>query len=331
MSTVMRVLAPVDFSDSSVLAAQCAAVWAERFGGEVCLLHVVPDAIHTRAATDLVDFNVSTLVEEWTRGTRDALEALATRLPISRERVECVIRLGAAAPEIAAYAAEQKTDVIIMASRGHGAVATLLLGSVAEQVVRRASCPVITVPKGIDLGHWLHAHEGILKGVMLRNVLVATDLCDESMQTIAYGYALAERLDATMHLLHVVESPWSRQLAYVPPPPERIEELRWRAERYVLRVIEELGDVHGIVGATRIGDPFEAIMTYADEIEADMIVLMAHGRNRFEQMMLGSVSHKVLRHARCPVLTLKAGWHAPARSPEPVAVSDDVTVCSRPG
>jgi len=373
MSGMMQVLAPVDFSDSSVQAARCAAAWAERFGGELCLLHVVPDASQPRAETDLAGFNVSTLVEEWTRGTRhllrptssrmkqirsplgdvrpaergktdsrlakrslppwrclgglrrsfarDALDALASRLPIARSRVRSAIRLGQAAPEIVAYAAEQHADVIFMASRSHGAVARALLGSVAEQVVRTATRPVVTVPKDVKLAHWLNARDSVIASVSLRTVLVPTDLTYASYAALSYARDLAVEMNATLHVLHVVESQWNRQLAYVPPPVERIEELRWRAERSLERLVEQVDHAAAMVTIAQIGDPFEEIMAYADELHADLIVMATHGRQGLERLVLGSVAQKVLRHANCPVLTLKQGSPYASTAPAAMATS----------
>jgi nucleotide-binding universal stress UspA family protein len=77
MSPIKKILTPVDFSEGSVRAARGAMAWAERFESELCLLHVVPDTIHDRAYREIAEYSLRALVEDWTRGTRDALDALA--------------------------------------------------------------------------------------------------------------------------------------------------------------------------------------------------------------------------------------------------------------
>jgi nucleotide-binding universal stress UspA family protein len=79
MSPIKKTLVPVDFSESSIAAARGAVACADRFGSELSLLHVIPDAIGNRVPTRLAEFNPPMLVDQWTRGTRDALKALAVR------------------------------------------------------------------------------------------------------------------------------------------------------------------------------------------------------------------------------------------------------------
>jgi universal stress protein A len=244
MSTIKSILAPVDFSDSSVRAARAAVAWAERFSGEVCLLHVVPDALHDRAYHELAEFSLPTLVQDWTRGTRDALEALGERLATSPGRVRTLVRLGQPATEIVTCAAEQQTDLIIMASTGHSPVGRLLLGSVAEQVVRQAVCPVLTIPGEVDVTRWSENREGLLRSMTLRTIVVLTDLSDASSDAVTYAHDLAAELHGVLHVLHVVAPVQDLQLASVPPPMQRSEELRWRAERALMRVAARFEDAH---------------------------------------------------------------------------------------
>ncbi len=322
MSPIKKILVPVDFSESSIKAARGAMAWADRFGSELSLLHVVPDPIHGRVSTELAEFSPKMLVDQWTRGTRDALEALAVRLSTSHDRVRTAVRLGGPAAEIMAYASEQQVDLIAMASRGQGPVGRMLLGSVAEQVVRGATCPVLTIPGDVDVTRWNEDREGHVKSMVLRTVVALTDFGETSRAAVKYAYDLTIHFGATLHVLHVVAPSWERQLAYVPPPPERTEELRWRAERWLMRWVEHFKDPASIVTASRLGKPSEGAVAHADEVGADLMVMATHGREGLERLVLGSVAQGVLRHAHCPVLTMSQAWHEASEAAAPMTSGD---------
>jgi nucleotide-binding universal stress UspA family protein len=308
MSPITRILAPVDFSESSVRAARAAAAWAGRFNAELVLLHVAPEAMGARAYDDLARFSPPTLAEDWTRGSRDALDALAARFS-GAARLRTTVRVGPAASGIIDCAAELPADLIVMASRGHGPVGRALLGSVAEQVIRGASCPVLTIPGEVNVAHWNDDHQGVLKTMVLRTVVALTDFSEISEEALKLAHDLAAPLVATLHVLHVVP-PGETPLALVPPPVEHAEELRWRAERSLMRATESFADARTIVTAALLAKPSDGAIAYADEVSADLIVLATHGRGALDRLLLGSVAQHVLRHAHCPVLTVNQQWQA---------------------
>jgi nucleotide-binding universal stress UspA family protein len=314
MTASKVVLTPVDFSEASVRAARAAMAWAERIGAELHLLHVVPDAIEGRTADALREFSPQTFVEDWTRGTRDALDALAATLSADGRRIRVTIRLGDPVHEITRYAAEESASLIVLASRSHSAISRALLGSVAERVVREAPCPVLTVPADVDVTRWSEDHEGVLRHMTLRKMVVLTDFSDISHAALTYAHDLARQLGAALHVVHVVPPAGERQLAYVPPPIDQPDELRWRAQRWLMRAVESFSDVKGIVTETRQGAPSQEAIAYAEQVSADVLVVATHGRGAIDRLLLGSVAHDVLRRAHCPVLTVNQVWFDAART-----------------
>ena len=139
--TLKRILLPTDFSDTAQHALGYAREMAERFGAEVHVLHVVADPTPQEWAVGAGALVVSDLLKTW---EADAERHLAG---ISVDGVEIVraIRVGHAFFEILQYATDNAIDMIVMGTHGHGPVKHLLLGSVAEKVVRKAPCPVLTV------------------------------------------------------------------------------------------------------------------------------------------------------------------------------------------
>ena len=137
--TLTRILLPTDFSDTAQHALDYARELAGRFGASVHLLHVVPDPMQN-GATEAMPV-VSDLAERWKADAERRLEEIRLDGP----QTVRAVRIGHAFVEILQYAADNAIDMIVMGTHGRGPVEHLLLGSVAEKVVRKASCPVLTV------------------------------------------------------------------------------------------------------------------------------------------------------------------------------------------
>ncbi len=139
--TLTRILLPTDFSDTAKHAHGYARELAVRFDASVHLLHVVSDPTPQDWAVGATGVVVADLLRAWSADAERRLEETVL------EGVETVraIRVGHAFVEIIQYATDQAVDLIVMGTHGRGPVRHLLLGSVAEKVVRKAPCPVLTV------------------------------------------------------------------------------------------------------------------------------------------------------------------------------------------
>lgn len=136
-----RILLPTDFSDTAGHALDYARDLAARFGASVHLLHVVSDPTAQDWAGEVEGLVVPDLLDKW-KG--DAEQRLGEIVLGKIETVRAV-RVGHAFMEILRYATNNGIDLIVMGTHGRGPVRHLLLGSVAEKVVRKAPCPVLTV------------------------------------------------------------------------------------------------------------------------------------------------------------------------------------------
>ena len=144
MIDLRRILVPVDFSPHAGQALKYGAALSEKFGAELYLVHVFQDlAIYQ---TEVVSGAPPILppVEQLTASARGELERLVReknlRVPVHAEVVE-----GSPVEEVVDYAREKDIDLIVLGTHGRGWLAHVLLGSVAEKVVRKAPCPVLTV------------------------------------------------------------------------------------------------------------------------------------------------------------------------------------------
>jgi nucleotide-binding universal stress UspA family protein len=142
---IRRILAPTDFSSPSLAAVDEAAGLARRFGAEVIVLHVHEPPYVGDPDPYVVSASFRLLFAERRRLAEKQMGMLEKRLSRRRAKCHALIGEGRPADEIIAAARKQKADLIVMATRGHTGAKRLLLGSVAERVVRGAPCPVLTL------------------------------------------------------------------------------------------------------------------------------------------------------------------------------------------
>lgn len=135
MVSLKRILVPTDFSEFSNVAVQYAQELANQGGGRVFLLHIPG----TTGENFEADFPIGPF-ETATQGTIKPAEKGGVG-------PEYAVRIGGAADEIIRYAGDREIDLIVMGTHGRGGVSHLLMGSVAEKVIRSGACPVLVVPR----------------------------------------------------------------------------------------------------------------------------------------------------------------------------------------
>ncbi len=146
----------------------------------------------------------------------------------------------------------------------------------------------------------------------IRKVLVPTDFSECSDAALEYGRHMADTFGAALHVLHIVQDPYTQPWAAEAfPAPLGDLLLQWeeQARKRMLDGLTEPERVRATV-ATQIGSPFLEIVRYAQEQQIDLIVIGTHGRGPIGHMLLGSVAEKVVRKAPCPVLTVHQRAHA---------------------
>ncbi len=149
--TLTRILVPTDFSETSGTALKYALPLAREFGAELHLLHVLDLTAGQYFAAEVAMVPSPAVEAEAQARAETELATLLTREEIATYRAQLVIERGAPFATIIRYARQHDIDLIVMGTHGRGAVAHLIIGSVAENVVRKAPCPVLTIPlKGHD-------------------------------------------------------------------------------------------------------------------------------------------------------------------------------------
>jgi nucleotide-binding universal stress UspA family protein len=297
MTRVRQILCATDFSPASEPAWQEALLLARLCHAELALLHVVPPVmfppdgyIPPRVYQELVD-----------AAHHDAhagLERLVGQAADPRLKVRTRVEEGGPAASILEVAREEMADLVVLGTHGRTGVERLVLGSVADRVVRQASCPVLTVP----------ARPGVATAGRLGRILYATDFSPAAREGWPWAVALAEAAGADIDLLHVTLAPVGDHEV----PAERLGEMaqtlheqgQAAAERFLRRYCpQDLARerVHVLIGR---GPVAEQIAHWARSRSADLIVMGTHGWSGLLRWMLGSVAHHLLQTAPCPLLTV---------------------------
>ncbi len=304
MLEIERILFPTDFSECARHAFPHTLHFADNFHAEVHLLHalVLHETDPANAAHPLPDVEglYEVLEEHAESQLASAVASHGDGVKFRRAQVRSISAAGA----ILAYAADHAIDLITMGTHGRRGLRRLLLGSVAEEVVRLAPCPVLTVPertKGPEPGH-------------VARILVPVDFSEHAKLALVYANQLAQLYAARLHLLHVID-----EVVYpdfyppvVPPVGPASDELRERSEEGLRELIAQVthpnAETH--VGAGRASPE---IVRFAEELSADLIVIASHGLTGIRHMLLGSVTEQVIRGAPCPVFTVKVFRKPPGR------------------
>lgn len=223
----------------------------------------------------------------------DRVNALTGR---SAKDFDIRIESGPADAAILRVAEDVQSTLIVTASRGLSGIARLLLGSVAERVVRYAHCSVFIA----------RPHEKTQK------ILVATDLSEASQTAVVHAAELARKNSAELvviYCLDVMPSPamgLTVPFGGVPivPPPELIEQMRTGA----LAALDELVTRLGIKAQTQVveGEVASTILRTAEKMSADLLVVATHGRTGLARIALGSVAEKVVKAAKSSVLVVRS-------------------------
>ena len=147
--------------------------------------------------------------------------------------------------------------------------------------------------------------------ITLKNILVPTDFSECSDAAVRYGLELARAFNATLHLLHVVQDPYTQPWAAEAFPAaigDLLTEWQKQSEKRLADSVpaEDRGRVKI---SCSIASPYAEILRYAQAEHADLIVMGTHGRHALAHMLLGSVAEKVVRRAPCPVLTVRHPEH----------------------
>ncbi|MGC8834372.1 MAG: universal stress protein [Armatimonadota bacterium] len=275
------ILAPTDFSLHSALALRYAALAARRFGAHLRVLH----AHQFEPPLEFTSRQVNALARSEERNRRALYRHLKQHV------LETIGELGdlelvvAESPPVEAIVGEARTapaDLVVMGTHGRSGVNRLLMGSVAENVVRRVHCPVLTVRRKEGSG----AGE---EEPRIEKLLLPLTATEASLQSAGVACAVAKHFEAEITVVYVTE----------PGETGHPEPFSW--------VPDEMRQKCTFKTVLRSGNAAEQIISLAREAECDLVVIAAQHRPFFDVSVFGSTTDRVMRHAPCPVLIVPSG------------------------
>lgn len=293
MIRIERILCPLDFSEFSERAFDYAQSLARHYRARLTLSHVIPCLFDSTYPAFSYPELINEVVRDLRAHARRQIEEFARQRTRDGFEQDISVCEGAVTDSILACARERAADLIVMGTHGRHGFDRLLLGSVTEKVIRKSSCPVLAVRKPVH--DFVEPHQSG-DPVRLRRLLLATDFSRHSERALDYALSLREEYEAELALIHVVEEfPHSWDLSAV------TGEVAKRLEEAIPARARETGLVRTRI---RIGRPYQEIVRFALENSSDLIVLGVRGRNALDLAIFGSVAHRVLQQAPCPVLAV---------------------------
>jgi len=292
MLKIERILCPMDFSEFSARSYTYAHSLADHYEAKLFLEHVVQPLSMAYPFYAFPD----TLGPVYTNLLQDAekhLKEVVLNYIWNGVQPELVVREGFPTDAILSYAQTQAVDLIVMGTHGRRGFDRITMGSVAEQVLRKARCPVLVIRKP--------AHDFVdptkkLEPVQLKKILFCTDFSEHSDRALQYALSLAMEYKAELTLFHVLE--------VVPPTHDFQTENATICKRLEQAIPEEAKNWCKITPMVRAGQPYTEIIKLATETAADLVVMGVRGRNALDLALFGSTAHRVIQLGPCPVLAV---------------------------
>lgn len=301
MLNVRRILFPTDFSQTANQALNHALFLAEQFEAELHMLHAIVLHEHDPRAperrfpepSDILQ-NLFQIADSEMAQIVEANQAKTFTLK------EAKVKGFSAGQVILEYAEEHDMDLIVMGTHGRRGPVRMFLGSVTEEVIRHAECPVLT----------LRRSEQAPSGDAMERILVPIDFSDHSKAALSYAREIAALYGASLQLVHSIEEPVYPYF-YAPAGgfsmAQQLEELQAKTEEALDRLVAETdGPEVPFERFAVSGRPAIEITRLAEEQNSSMIVIATHGLSGLERLLVGSTAEQVVRLAACPVFTVKS-------------------------
>jgi len=300
---IKDILFATDFSEASEAALPYVAAFSSCFGSRIHITHVLPEVTFLRPGSPDPGV-IGSIYEDAHSSAQEKMRRLVRRLKDHPH--DTYLRHGEIPQVVSGLVREREIDLVTAGTHGRTGLGRLIMGSVAEEILRQAPCPVLTVGPnviGAAVRNMAHRDRELAPApVQIRDILYATDFKQQSSKAITLAVSLAREFHAHLSLLHVIDD-YGDHMSENPGPTD-----------IALRMLQELiptdtGLQHAPEVLAQFGVPAEAILQTAAERETDLIVLGARPANRHltAATHLGSgVAHRIIVGANCPVLTVRA-------------------------
>jgi len=285
--SLQNILFATDVSPVAENAALYALEFARSYNAKVHAVHVKPVEIYGAAPP-----------ESWPI-LRDATQALAEQQAADLDRTFAGVEHEATVAEgdiwdlVAEYIEKDHTDLVVMGTHGRNGVEKLLLGSVAENVLRRATCPVLTVGPNVRVSPE--------RAVAMKRILLAASFSPASDAAAAYAVSLAQENQALIDIVHVIQPQKAGEIVH---PSDLAAGCLNRMRSLVPPEANLWCESHVLV---EMGEPAEQILKVAKARRTDLIVLGVKSADTFTGAghIPWTTAHKIIARSESPVVTLR--------------------------
>jgi len=274
-----KILIPVDFSDTSLLAIKHGVMVAKTSKAHIHLLHVVNTHF---VSQDMFIPKVQIDKGEMEHKASEKLNQLAADLKAQGMDVQCSVCTGSPSREISEYAKEKHIDMIIMGTHGYSPMEELVIGSTALKVITKSPCPVMAMSSAAS------ATSGYSK------ILLPIDNTVNSRQKVNYALEMAKKFNASVHVLVVLGSGEESEKGAMETVVHQIEEL---AKEKGVSLLAEI--------KTGVKNRANTTVEYGSKIGADLTIIMTDQDAELSGFFLGPYSQQVIHLSKTPVIAIK--------------------------
>ena len=287
------ILVPVDFSTASLQAARVAVSVAEDIE-DVTLVHVAHDY---ELVASPYGWSLDCGRENYWDSAVERLNNWIAENGLTG--VESQVVAGDPGTRICDVASQTETRLIVLSSHGRSGIERVLLGSVAERVIRHCECDVLVLRRTDD-AQGSRIDENSMTWCPRQCVIVPIDFSDNGITALHVGKELVDGREC-IDVINVVPSFEDRIIgSTVVTDEERRLNRQETLERYLAG-----HEANGMRAHALTGDPGTTICSYADKVNADVVVISSHGYHGLKRLLLGSTAERVVRHCGSPVLILR--------------------------
>jgi nucleotide-binding universal stress UspA family protein len=274
---IKDILVPTDFSKCSVSAVRVAAQLAKRLDATIHLLHVIETPVVAYDA-GMVNFESLPQAMFMKELADDNMKSLLNEGFLQGISVESKIEYDAIYTRINHYVEKHNIQLIVMGSHGAKGFNEIVLGSNAERVVRYSSCPVLTIKQDDS-------------NFNVKNIVVASDFNSEADEMFKGFKQFTSLFKAKLHLIRV-NTPVNFETT--PESKEKMKKFadRNKLENFTMSIYNDTTEEDGV-------------LNYADEINADLLLIGTHGRTGLAHLIKGSIAEDLLNHSKRAVLSIK--------------------------
>jgi nucleotide-binding universal stress UspA family protein len=283
-----RILVATDFSEFSEKPLHHAVAIARRYGAKLYLAHVVSSAGFPLAGPPLME----TASQAAWRDARQLECTLVRNGALAGISHDVIVRRGRVWEQLENVVEQERVELIVIGTHGRTGLRKIVLGSVAEDIFRHASCPVLTVGPSVSQDSPLE--------IAIRHVLFPTDLSVESAQAAQYALSAAREYGARLTLLHVLEQLEGEAAG----DRERVISVLEARLREFLP--SKQGLPYNLNFRVEIGPIDETILGFAKNQDAGLIVLGLRSPETFVNHLIWLHAYKIICEACCPVLTVRS-------------------------